>query len=96
MNQRERTHKTLFRLLIATAILAPCSKASMDDMNMDMMMPMYFWKGEKLYWLSRHLQSTTAGEYAAGLIVTFLFGLVLQALNWMRNYVYIKSQIRAV
>ena len=66
----------------------------MDDMKM--MMPMYFWKGKELYWLSRHFESTTAGEYAAGLIVTFLAGLVIQALSWMRNYVYIKSQIRAI
>ena len=68
-------------------------------MDMSMMMPMYFWSGweePEIYWLSRHIESTSAGEYAAGLIVTFLFGLVLQALNWMRNFVYIKSQISAI
>ena len=60
---------------------------------------MYFWTGYEdgeIYWLSRHIETTGAGGYAAGLIVMFLLGLVLQALNWMRNFVYIKSQISAI
>ena len=68
-------------------------------MDMMMMMPMYFWTGweeGELYWLSRHIETKSNGEYAAGLIVTFLLGLVLQALSWMRNFVYIKSQISAI
>ena len=79
--------------LLVAAILVPSTSA------MKMMMPMYFWTGHEdaeFYWLSRHIETTGAGGYAAGLIVTFLLGLVLQALNWMRNFVYIKSQISAI
>lgn len=63
---------------------------------MDMMMYMSFWKGDQLYWLSRHFESNTDGEYATGLIVTFIFGLVIEALIWMRNFIYLKSQISAI
>ena len=92
INQRPWTplrHKKLL-ITVCLALLFPRSNA------MDMMMPMSFWKGDDLYWLSRHIESTTAGEYAAGLIVTFLFGLVIEALIWMRNFVYLKSQISAI
>ena len=69
MNRKQRA-LTLGSLLVATALLASSTNAMM-------MMPMYFWKGEELYWLSRYIESTDSGEYAAGLIVTFLLGLVL-------------------
>ena len=82
------------RLLIISACLTllimPGARA------MDMMMYMSFWKGEELYWLSRHIESKTTGEYAAGLVVTFIFGLVIEALTWMRNFIYLKSQISAI
>ena len=77
-------------LFTASILIIPCSNA------MGMMMYMSFWKGEKLYWLSRHYESDSAGEYAGGLVVTFLFGLVIEALIWMRNFVYIKSQVNAI
>ena len=63
---------------------------------MMMMMPMYFWKGNDLYWLSRYIETDSAGGYAAGLIVVFAFGIILEAVTWMRNFVYIKSQISAI
>ena len=90
INQRPCIPKKLLLLItVCLALLIPSSQAMM-------MMPMFFWKGDNLYWLSRHIESTTAGEYAAGLIVTFLFGMVIEALIWMRNFIYLKSQISAI
>ena len=92
MNQKRLPALTLISLLVAASFV-PSTKA------MDMMMPMYFWTGwedGEIYWLSRHLKTTSSGEYAAGLIVTFLLGLVIQCLSWMRNFIYIKSQISAI
>ena len=89
INQRPWIPKKLLLITVCLALLIPSSHAMM-------MMPMFFWKGDNLYWLSRYIESTTPGEYAAGLIVTFLFGMVIEALIWMRNFIYLKSQISAI
>ena len=69
------------------------------DMDMDMpmmMMPMWFSSGNDIYWLFRELHSTTSGQFAGGMIVTFIIGVGIEALTYLRNYVYIRSQITAI
>mmetsp|Transcript_1045 Transcript_1045/g.1593 ORF Transcript_1045/g.1593 Transcript_1045/m.1593 type:complete len:155 (-) Transcript_1045:28-492(-) len=69
------------------------------DMGMDkmsMMMPMSFWSGTDLTWLINGWDSTNAGQYTGGLIVTFIVALVLESLVYLRNYTYIKAQIAAI
>ena len=61
-----------------------------------MMMPMYFWKGEKLTWLFYLLESNTSTEYFVGLISVFLVAVGLQMIEYLRNFVYIKAQMRAI
>lgn len=68
----------------------------MPPMPPMMMMYMYYWKGTELYWLFEGAESTTAGQYAGGLIVVFLFGIMLEGVTYLRNFVYIKAQIHAI
>ena len=58
---------------------------------MDMGMYMYFWTGNQLTWLFYNAESTTGAQYFGGLICTFLVGVLIEALTYLRNYVYIKS-----
>ena len=70
---------------------------SNDGMDMMMMMmPMYFWTGTDLTWLINGWDSTTGGSYFAGLLVTFILGFTIEALTFCRNYLYVKSQTRAI
>jgi len=86
-----------FLLRPALSVLLLLSMIAQEsNAMMMMMMPMYFWKGTELTWLWYHLDSKTSGEYAGGLIVVFLVGVVIEAVTWMRNFVYIKSQISAI
>ena len=65
-------------------------------MDMDMMMPMHWWSGYEentLYWLFKDVKSESSASYAAGLIIIFIFGILLEAITYLRNYVYIRSQI---
>lgn len=86
------------KILLRPAALSVLLLLSMivQESKAMMMMPMYFWKGTELTWLWYHLDSSTPGEYAGGLIVVFLVGVVIEAVTWMRNFVYIKSQISAI
>ena len=63
---------------------------------MMMMMPMYFWKGNEMTWLFHGVDSSTAGQYAGGLIVVLLLGIVLEGLTYLRNYIYVKEQSKAI
>ena len=67
-------------------------------MDMMMMMPMSFWKGEKypITWLLPSLESNTSTEYFGGLMSVFLIALGLQMIEYLRNYIYIKAQMRAI
>ena len=62
-------------------------------MMMTMIMPMWFWKGyeDELTWLFHGVTSTTGGQYCGGLILTFLLGFVLEAIMYLRNYIFIKA-----
>jgi len=89
--------------VIAVALLSTAINAmDMDDMGGDgdmkmmMMMPMWFWTGNDVYWLFKELHSTTNGEFAGGMIVTFIIGIGIEAITYLRNYVYIRSQITAI
>ena len=64
--------------------------------GMMMMMPMYFWSGNSLTWLIHGWDSTTGGSYFAGLLVSFILGFTIEALTYVRNYIYIKSQTAAI
>ena len=66
----------------------------MDMMAMDM--PMHFTKGKSLTWLFHGVDSSTAGQYTGGLIVTLLMGIVLEGITYLRNYIYIKAQVKAI
>ena len=61
-----------------------------------MMMYMYFWTGTKLNWLFYSAESETGGQYFAGLLCTFILGLLIEGLTYLRNYIYIKSQTTAI
>jgi hypothetical protein len=63
---------------------------------MMMMMPMYFWRGNEMTWLFYGVDSTTAGQYAGGLIVVLLMGIVLEGITYLRNYIYVKEQAKAI
>ena len=68
-------------------------------MDMDMMMPMYFWSGydvNELYWLFKDIKTENSGDYACGLIVVFLFGVLIEGITYLRNFLYIRSQINAI
>ena len=54
-------------------------------------MYMYFWTGTQLTWLFYNAESTSGGQYFAGLLCTFLVGVLIEALTYLRNYVYIRS-----
>ena len=64
--------------------------------KMDMMMPMAFWSGTKLTWVYYRIQSTDAGNYTLGLIITFLLAILLEGLTYLRNFVYLRSQLAAI
>ena len=63
---------------------------------MMMMMPMYFWRGNEMTWLFYGVDSTTAGQYVGGLIVVLLMGIVLEGITYLRNYIYVKEQAKAI
>ena len=63
---------------------------------MMMMMPMYFWRGNEMTWLFYGVDSTTSGQYAGGLIVVLLMGIVLEGITYLRNYIYVKEQAKAI
>ena len=68
-------------------------------MDMDMPMPMYFWSGyedNELYWLFGGLKTENSGDYAGGLIIVFLFGVLIEGITYLRNFLYIRSQINAI
>ena len=65
-------------------------------MDMNMMMYMSFWHGNKLTWLIHGVDSTNGGQYTGGLIVSFLLAFSVEALVYLRNFTYIKSQIHAI
>ena len=67
-----------------------------SGMSMMMMMPMYFWKGNSLTWLFYNATSSNGTQYFGGLILVFLFGIALEAVYYLRNYIYIKAQILAI
>ena len=61
------------------------------------MMPMWFWSGyDGLYWLSKTTETKNSAAYAGGLVCIFVFGIILEGITWLRNYVYIKSQVSAI
>ena len=68
------------------------------QMDMKMMMPMSFWKGydTELTWLVREWTTTTSGQYAGGLIVSFLLAVLLELLIYLRNLLYARAQIAAI
>ena len=64
---------------------------------MPMTMPMWFWSGyDGLYWLSKDIKTRESAGYAGGLVCIFAFGIILEGITWLRNYVYIKSQVSAI
>lgn len=65
-------------------------------MPMQMTMPMSFWKGPNLTWLIYNVDSTNAGQYTGGLIVTFFLAIFVELLIYMRNLIYAKAQIAAI
>ena len=80
-------------LLLISAILMIREAQAMD---MKMMMPMWFWKGNNLTWLLHDLESTNSTDYFGGLMTVFLIAIGLQILEFCRNYIYIKAQMRAI
>jgi len=63
-------------------------------MMMDMMMPMHFWSGyteNSLTWLFRDVTSDSTGDYIGGLILVFFFGILIEGVTYLRNFVYIRS-----
>ena len=81
-------------------------KNGMDDMpmpmpmpTMSMDMPMYFWSGYDkypLYWLLSDFTSSSSAAYAGGLVTVFVCGIIIEGCTWLRNYVHIKTQIKAI
>ena len=64
--------------------------------DMDMTMYMHFWHGKQLTWLIPGWDSSSSGQYAGGLIVCFVLGVLVEGLMYFRNYTYIKAQIHAI
>jgi len=63
----------------------------MPPMPMPMMMYMSFWKGPEVTWLIHGVHSTNSGQYAGGLIVSFLLAVFLECLVYLRNLTYAKA-----
>ena len=63
---------------------------------MPMMMPMYFWTGNDVTYLFKNLSSETAGGYAVGIIATFLLGIALELVSYLRKYIHMKAQLQAI
>ena len=64
--------------------------------KMDMMMYMSFWSGTNLTWVYYRIQSDGTGSYILGLIITFLLAILLEGLTYLRNFVYLRSQLAAI
>ena len=64
--------------------------------EMMMMMYMSFWKGPKVTWLFKNLESETDGQYTLGLIVSILLGIILEAALAFRNGLQVKAQLSAI
>ena len=65
-------------------------------MPMPMMMPMYFWTGNDVTYLFKSLTSDSAGGYTLGIIATFLLGIALELVSYVRKYVHMKAQLQAI
>ena len=64
--------------------------------EMKMMMPMWFWSGTNLTWVYYRIKSDSSATYACGLIITFLLAILLEGLTYLRNFVYLRSQLAAI
>ena len=64
--------------------------------EMKMMMYMSFWGGTDLRWVYYRIHSSDTATYVGGLIITFFLSILLEGLTYLRNYVYMKSQLAAI
>ena len=64
--------------------------------KMKMMMPMSFWSGTDLTWVYYRIKSTDSATYVGGLIIVFLLAILLEGLTYLRNFVYLRSQLAAI
>lgn len=65
-------------------------------MPMPMMMPMYFWTGNEVTYLFKNITSDSTSGYTFGLICTFLLGLAIEFINYLRKYVHMKAQLASI
>ena len=64
--------------------------------DMPMMMYMSFWSGTDLTWVYYRIKSSDTGTYVLGLIITYLLSILLEGLTYLRNFVYMRSQLTAI
>lgn len=83
------------QLLVGMDPMPPMPDPTPMPMPM-MMMPMWFWKGTDLTWLIHGVESKTGGQYAGGLVVTFILAVLLEGIVYVRNSTYAKAQIAAI